>query len=230
MTPPTCADAVVSDSDHESPHSGCMQFHDRADAGQQLAAAVAAQVGDGEVTVLGLPRGGMPVAAPVAKALGAPLDVLLVRKVGHPRHRELAVGAVAEGGVHVRNEQLAGRLSADEFAAALERAEGELAERARRYRGLRSAVPVHGRTVVVVDDGLATGATARVALQAVRERGPSRLVLAVPVGSPDGLRTVGDVADVVVCLAAPDSFRAVGQYYADFAPTSDDEVTRLLGG
>lgn len=206
-----------------------MEFRDRRDAGRQLAAAVLERVAaDADVTVLGLPRGGVPIAAAVADALEAPLDVLLVRKVGHPRHREFAIGAVAEGGVEVREEGAVPGASDADVARAVELARAELSERAERYRGVRTAAPVEGRTVVVVDDGLATGATARVALLAVRERSPARLVLAVPVASPRGLASVHDVADEVVCLHTPRGFRAVGQYYRDFSATTDDEVRQLL--
>lgn len=205
-------------------------FADRVDAGQQLAAAVVAHGVGADPVVLGLPRGGVPVAAAVAAALGAPLDVLLVRKVGHPRHREYAIGAVAEGGVEVHDDAAQRRLAAAHVTAAVERARAELRERAERYRGVRPAIDVRGRAVVVVDDGLATGATARSALQAVRGRGAAEVVLAVPVASPRGLETVRDVADVVVCLAAPRGFRAVGNHYEDFTATSDAEVRRLLAG
>lgn len=207
------------------------QFADRADAGQHLAAEVVARCGtETEVVVLGLPRGGVPVAAVVAAALSAPLDVLLVRKIGHPRHREYAIGAVAEGGVEVHDEAAQRRLDPTDVARARDRARAELRERAARYRGIRPAVDVTGRTVVMVDDGLATGATARSALQAARQRGAGHVVLAVPVASPRGLRAVEDAADEVVCLSAPADFRAVGQFYADFSATTDDEVRRLLGG
>lgn len=206
-----------------------MEFQDRAEAGRQLAAAVAEHVAAGEdVTVLGLPRGGVPVAAAVAEELGAPLDVLLVRKVGHPRHKEFAIGAVAEGGVEVRNTDTAARMADSEVDQAVELARSELADRAARYRGVRTAAPISGRTVVVVDDGVATGSTARVALTALRERDPARLVLAVPVASPRGIETLQDTVHDVVCLHAPRSFRAVGQYYRDFSATTDDEVRQLL--
>lgn len=205
-----------------------MKFQDRTDAGRQLAAAVAERVDADGVTVLGLPRGGVPVAAAVAEELGAPLDVLLVRKVGHPHHREFAIGAVAEGGVEVRSDDTAARMARAEVDQAVELAQSELADRASRYRGVRTAAPVDGRTVVVVDDGVATGSTARVALTALRERSPRRLVLAVPVASPRGIETLQDVVDEVVCLHAPRGFRAVGQFYRDFSATTDDEVRRLL--
>ncbi len=205
-----------------------MRFDDRLDAGRQLAAAVADRVRGEDVVVLGLPRGGVPVAACLAAALHAPLDVLLVRKVGHPRHPEFAIGAVAEGGVEVHDEAAQRRLPRAVVADAVGRARHELRERANRYRGVAPPVPVEGRTVVVVDDGLATGATARSALRAVRARRPARLVLAVPVASPRGLQTVRGAADDVVCLGAPADFRAVGNHYRDFSATTDDEVRALL--
>ena len=203
-------------------------FEDRQDAGTQLAAAVADLNLEGAVTVVGLPRGGVPVAAAVAAALDAPLDVILVRKVGHPRHREYAIGAIAEGGVEIANESEQRRLDPDEVASAVRRARRELDERADLYRGARRRHALAGRTVVVVDDGLATGATARSALRAVRRIGASKAILAVPVASRRGLRSVEGVAHQVVCLHTPDDFRAVGQFYADFAPTTDDEVRAFL--
>lgn len=205
-------------------------FADRDDAGRRLAAAVADLDAAHDVVVVGLPRGGVPVAAMVATALGAPLDVLLVRKVGHPQHREFAIGAVAEGGIEVMDESAMRHIGPDAAAAAVDRARRELRERAERYRGSRPAHALEGRTVVIVDDGLATGATMRSAVRAAEELGAARVVVAVPVASPRGLRAVDEVADEVVCLAAPAGFRAVGQYYDDFAPTTDDDVRRLLGG
>ena len=165
----------------------------------------------------------------LASALDAPLDVLLVRKVGHPRHREFALGAVAEGGIEVMDESAMQQLGPDAAAAVVDRARRELQERAERYRGSRPAHALEGRTVVIVDDGLATGATMRSAVLAAEQLGAARVVVAVPVASRRGLRTVEEIADQVVCLAAPVGFRAVGQYYDDFAPTTDDDVRRLLG-
>lgn len=203
-------------------------FEDRHDAGTQLAAAVADLGLEGDVTVVGLPRGGVPLAAAVATGLDAPLDVILVRKVGHPRHREYAIGAIAEGGVEIANESEQRRLDPDEVASAVRRARRELDERAERYRGTRPPHDLEGRTVIVVDDGLATGSTARSALRAVRRLGARRAVLAVPVASRRGLRSTEGVAHQVVCLHTPEDFRAVGQFYEDFAPTTDDVVRALL--
>jgi predicted phosphoribosyltransferase len=207
-----------------------MSFHDRADAGRALAEALVAQQPDldSSAVVLGLPRGGLPVAAEVAARLGCPLDVFCVRKLRAPEHPELAMGAVASGGVVVRNETVIARagIGAAEFDAAVrfERAELERVERS--YRGLRDAVPLAGRVAIAVDDGLATGASARAAIQALRARRPSRVVLAVPVGAADSLRVVG--ADAVCCVHAPRAFGAVSQYYRHFPQVSDAEVAALL--
>jgi predicted phosphoribosyltransferase len=207
-----------------------MTFHDRADAGRALATALLAEQPDldSSAVVLGLPRGGMPVAAEIASRLGCPLDVFCVRKLRAPGHPELAMGAVASGGVVVRNETVIARsgISAAEFdaAAQFERAELERVERS--YRGLRPAVPLAGRTAIAVDDGLATGASARAAVQAIRARRPVRVVLAVPVGAFDSVRMVG--ADAVCCVQAPRAFGAVSQFYRHFPQVSDSEVAALL--
>jgi predicted phosphoribosyltransferase len=207
-----------------------MSFHDRTDAGRVLAATLLAQQPDLDpaAVVLGLPRGGLPVAAEIAARLGCPLDVFCVRKLRAPGHPELAMGAVASGGVVVRNDTVIARsgIGEAEFdaAAQFERAELERVERS--YRGLRPAVPLAGRTAIVVDDGLATGASARAAVQALRARRPARIVLAVPVGAFDSVRMVG--ADAVCCVEAPRSFGAVSQYYRHFPQVSDTEVAALL--
>jgi putative phosphoribosyl transferase len=210
------------------------RFRDRAEAGRILAGDVQARLGAGEPDdpplVLGLPRGGVPVAAPVAEQLGGELDVLTVRKIGAPYHHELAIGAVASGGLIVLNEQVIRHLgitSAD-VEQRTEIARRELAERERRLRGDRERPSVAGRTVLVVDDGLATGATMRAAVRAVRTAGPRRLVVAVPVGPPDACAEVAELADELVCPLQPASFGAVGEWYADFSATTDDDVLRLL--
>ncbi|MEU8530412.1 MULTISPECIES: phosphoribosyltransferase family protein [Streptomyces] len=207
-----------------------MYFTDRIDAGRQLAALLT-HLKDSDAVVLGLPRGGVPVAEQVAEALAAPLDICLVRKLGVPYQPELAMGAVGEGGVRVLNEDVIGRggVSAGDLAAVEERELALLAERAARYRGARQPVPLRGRTVVVVDDGLATGATALAACQVVRARGAARIVLAVPV-APGGWRAerVGSNADDTVCVHEPVFFRAIGQFYADFSQTPDEEVIACL--
>ncbi|RBY80258.1 phosphoribosyltransferase [Blastococcus sp. TF02-09] len=207
-------------------------FADRRDAGRALGARLAGTL-TGDVIVLGLPRGGAVVAAEVAAALGARLDVLLVRKLGLPRQPELAMGAVAAIGDAVETVRSAEVLAAagiDEatFAGVRDRELAELRRRQAAYRGARPAVDVAGRTVVLVDDGLATGATVRAALRVLAGRRPARTVVAVPVGSLTVVRELEALADQVVCLLTPSSLRAVGGAYRDFAQTSDDEVRRAL--
>jgi putative phosphoribosyl transferase len=204
-------------------------FSDRADAGRQLGAALR-RLAAPDVVVVGLPRGGVPVAHEVAVALGAPLDVVCVRKVGVPGQPELAMGAVGEGGVRIVDERVvrAAGVSAEEFAKAEQAELVELERRARLYRKGREAVPLAGRTVVVVDDGIATGSTARAACRVVRARGASRVVLAVPVAPAETVASMRADADEVVCLLTPEEFWAVGQFYADFRATTDEEVADLL--
>jgi predicted phosphoribosyltransferase len=203
-------------------------FLDRADAGRQLAERLR-HLADGEVVVYGLPGGGVPVAAEVAERLGAPLDVVLVRKVGVPGHRELAMGAIAEDGVHVRNDDIITRagVSAEAWATAEGRERQVLQERAQRLAGHRPDAPVAGRTAVVVDDGVATGATAVAAIEAVRARGAEHVILAAPVAPPD-VREVVKNADEVVCVATPEDFRAVGLWYRSFPSVDDSEVIAIL--
>ncbi len=202
-------------------------FRDRIDAGERLAERVRHLAGESPV-VLGLPRGGVPVAAQVARALGAPLDVIVVRKLGLPGQPELAMGAIGEDDVRVANEQIMSLVDPT-LVAAVERAErAELQRRLEVWRSGRPAVPLDGRTVVVVDDGIATGATAAVACQVARLRGAARVVLAVPVAPPEAVRDLAPIADEVVAVLTPTAFSAVGQWYQDFAPTSNDEVTRFL--
>ena len=180
--------------------------------------------------VLGLPRGGVPVAAEVARILAAPLDVFLVRKLGVPGQEELAMGAIASGGSRVLNQLVIERLaSSPADVEAVARTESEvLARREAAYRGDRPPVTVHGCTVIVVDDGLATGASMRAALKAVRTQDPAAVIVGVPVGSPETCRDLRTEADEVVCVRMPDRFLAVGQAYADFSPTSDEEVRDVL--
>src|SRR6266511_2277000 len=206
-----------------------MLFRDRADAGRRLAERLQRYRAEAPV-VVGLPRGGVPVAAEVARALDAPLDVLVVRKLGCPWQPELALGAVGEGDVTVLNQQLiAGIGLGREEVEAVARAErAELDRRVGRYRRGRPAEPVQGRTVIVVDDGLATGFTARAAIGVLRRRGAGRVVLAVPVAPPQAIRVLRGVADQVVAIETPKRFEAVGQFYADFPQTTDQEVARLL--
>lgn len=205
-------------------------FVDRRHAGRELAARLGHLRERGEIVVLGLPRGGMPVADEVAKALDAPLDVLVVRKLGVPWHPELAMGAVASGGVRILNDtvlEMAG-VPQRQLDEATVRERQEVAHREQAYRGGRPPLPVESRVAVVVDDGLATGATAAAAVQAVRARGPASVVLAVPVGAPDTVERLGAVADEVVCTRVPPGFIAVGSYYDDFSPVTDGEVRHIL--
>ncbi|MEU0400677.1 phosphoribosyltransferase family protein [Streptomyces sp. NPDC006197] len=206
-----------------------MFFSDRTDAGRQLAARLDHLKGH-DVVVLGLPRGGVPVAVEVADALDAPLDICLVRKLGVPHQPELAMGALGEGGVRVLNERVLRetRVGDHDLAAVEEREHAELDQRARRYRGSRPSVPLDGRTVVVVDDGLATGATALAACRVVRARGAARIVLAVPVAPRGWTARVGDDADEAVSVHTPDLFFAIGQFYQDFSQTPDAEVIACL--
>jgi predicted phosphoribosyltransferase len=211
------------------------RFADRRDAGCALAEALASEVGERpeDTVVLGLPRGGVVVAAEVAAALRAPLDVLVVRKLGLPWQPELAMGAIAALGdvvETVRTESVlaAARVAPEAFDEVRREELAELRRRETVYRGDRPAVPVSGRQVVLVDDGLATGSTMRAAVVAVRRQHPARIVVAVPVGSPAACAALTPQVDAVVCLTAPTNFRAVGQAYADFAPTSDDEVREAL--
>ncbi|MFD9648040.1 phosphoribosyltransferase family protein [Streptomyces sp. NPDC059082] len=206
-----------------------MFFGDRTDAGWQLAARLDHLRGQ-DVVVLGLPRGGVPVAVEVAEALDAPLDICLVRKLGVPDQPELAMGALGEGGVRVLNERVIRETGVTErdIAVVEERELAELDQRTRRYRGSRAPVPLDGRTVVVVDDGLATGATALAACRVVRARGAARIVLAVPVAPRGWTTRLGGEADETVGVHAPELFFAIGQFYRDFSQTPDAEVIACL--
>lgn len=207
-----------------------LRFANRREAGIALAGALAHLAGRDDVVVLGLPRGGVPVAYEVARTLRAPLDVFVVRKLGLPGHEELAMGAIASGGVRVLNQDVVAwyRLS-DATIESVARAERtELERRERAYRDGRALVPIEGRVVVLVDDGLATGSTMRAAVLAARRLTPSRIVVAVPVGAPETCRALGDLADEVVCPSTPEPFSAVGLWYDDFSQTSDEEVRQLL--
>jgi putative phosphoribosyl transferase len=206
-----------------------MPFRDRREAGRRLAERLSGLRASSPL-VLGLPRGGVPPAFEVAKALRAPLDILVVRKLGVPFQPELGMGAVGEGGVRVLNADVLRQAGVTEtqLAQVEARERAEVEERARRLRGGRPATPLQGRTVVIVDDGLATGGTARAAVRVVRERGAARVILAVPVAPPETVATLRRDADEVVAVETPEPFFAIGGWYSDFSPTSDQEVVELV--
>jgi putative phosphoribosyl transferase len=206
------------------------RFRDRSDAGRQLAARLNQYREDAGTIVLALPRGGVPVGAEIARELGAPLDVFVVRKLGVPGHEELAMGALASGGARVLNREVVARIgiSPEQLEAVTAREREEVQRRERLYRGDRPAPDVRGRTVIIVDDGLATGATMRAAVAALRQQEPKRIVVAVPTGSADTCEDLRAQADDVVCLITPDPFLAVGFWYEDFGQVSDDEVRSVL--
>jgi predicted phosphoribosyltransferase len=205
-------------------------FRDRRDAGRRLADKLAAYANRPDVIVLALPRGGVPVAYEVARRLVAPMDVFVVRKLGVPGYEELAMGAVATGGVRVLNDQLVEHLGIPDqmIDAVASRERQELARRERLYRGSRSPPDVRGRTVILVDDGLATGATMFAAIEALRNQNPARIVVAVPTASPDTCEEMKQKADEVICAITPEPFHAVGRWYRDFSQTTDEEVAALL--
>jgi predicted phosphoribosyltransferase len=205
-------------------------FNDRVEAGIELARHLQRYAGRVDTTVLGLPRGGVPVAAAVAAALGAPLDVFTVRKLGVPGHREVAMGAIAAGGIRILNRELIDALDLSDRAVddIIAEEERELARRERLYRGGRPALVLANRIAILVDDGLATGSTMRAAVRALRDLHPARIVVAAPVASIEACRDLETVADEVICARIPRYFMAVGQWYLDFSETSDAEVTELL--
>ena len=205
-------------------------FPNRAAAGRLLAEKLEKYAGRTDVVVLGLPRGGVPVAYEVAQRLGVSLDVFVVRKLGVPGFEELAVGAIASGGVRVLNEDIMRSLpNADQLIESVtEKETVELERREQTYRDGRPAPKLRDRVVILVDDGLATGATMRAAVAALRQRGVARIVVAAPVGAPDTCRELEQEADETICAIAPEFFQAVGQYYEDFSQTSDEEVRELL--
>jgi predicted phosphoribosyltransferase len=207
-----------------------MLFRDRADAGRHLLSKLGAYQGRPDVLVLGLPRGGIPVAYEVARGLSAPLDVFVVRKLGVPGQEELAMGAIATGGVRIVNRDVVDALHIPPDVvdrAAAEEAR-ELERREQSYRGQRPEPQVAGKTVILVDDGLATGSTMRAAVAALRQQGPARIVVAVPVAAPSTCQELRREVDEIVCFATPEPFMAVGRFYDDFAQTTDEEVTELL--
>jgi len=207
-------------------------FVDRRDAGRRLAALLAGVTGEGEAppVVVGMARGGVPVACEIARALGAPLDVVVVRKLGHPDQPELGLGAIAESGVRLVNAVLVEQLHVTDAVidAVAARELDELERRLHVYRGDRPPVAVAGRTVVLVDDGLATGFTARAAVEVMRRRGAARVVLAVPVGPPAAVAALEAVADEVVCAEVTEQFFGISEWYEDFHQVGDDEVARLV--
>jgi predicted phosphoribosyltransferase len=203
-------------------------FEDRSHAGRVLAEHLSHLQGREGLLVLALPRGGVAVAYEVARALHAELDVFIVRKLGYPGHEEYAMGAIASGGVRVMNETPGMRVSEREIEAVARREQAELVRREKLYRGDREPLTVAGRTVIVVDDGLATGATMRAAVAAIRRLGPEHLVIAVPVGAQETCEQLRREADEVVCAETPSPFQAVGLWYRDFPQSTDDEVRGLL--
>ena len=206
------------------------RFRDRSEAGRLLAGQLIAYANRPDVLVLALPRGGVPVAYEVARALGAPLDLFLVRKLGVPGYEELAMGAVATGGERVLNDDVVAGLRIPDYVieAVAASEQQELARRERLYRGERPPPDIRGRTVILVDDGLATGATMLAAIKALRQQRPARIVVAVPTGSPETCEQLKKEADDVICATTPEPFHAVGLWYEEFSQTTDEEVRDLL--
>jgi putative phosphoribosyl transferase len=206
------------------------RFPNRPEAGRRLAERLSAYHGRDDVIVLGLPRGGVPVAYEVARQLGLPLDVFVVRKLGVPGYEELAIGAIASGHVTILNDDVMRALPNSEaiLQTVLAQEKIELGRREARYRQDRPVRELHGRVVILVDDGLATGATMRAAAAALREKGVARIVVAVPVGAPETCRALEAEVDEVVCLSEPPYFHGVGQFYEDFSQTTDEEVREFL--
>lgn len=207
-----------------------MIFANRREAGKLLADELKRYVGQSAVLVLALPRGGVPVAYEVAQALGVPLDVMVIRKLGAPGHEELALGAIASGGVRVVNDDLVRqlRIAPDVLEQVARREAKELARRERDYRGERPPLVVEGKTIILVDDGIATGASMNAAISALKQQAPKKLVIAVPTGAQESINKLRQQVDDIVCLTAPAHFVAVGQFYRDFSQTTDDEVRQLL--
>lgn len=203
-------------------------YRDRREGGRVLAEALLREDLGERPVVLALPRGGVPVGYEVAKALGAPLDVFVVRKLGTPGHEELAMGAIGPGGVRVLNEEVARFVHPSEIEEVAAREQAELERREREYRDGRAAIPVEGRTVILVDDGLATGASMRAAVMALRQLNPARIIVAVPVAAQESCDEFRELVDLVVCPATPDPFYAVGLWYESFPATTDEEVRALL--
>ncbi len=207
-----------------------MIFQDRIEAGRALAWALRDYARRPDVIVLALPRGGVPVAFEVARELGAPLDVFVVRKLGTPGQEELALGAIASGGTRVLNNEVVDnlRISREAIDAVSRREQAELERRERQFRGEKPPLDVSGKTVILIDDGLATGSTMRAAIAALRAKGPARIVVAVPVAAASTCDRLRFEADEMICLFAPEEFYAVGEWYRDFSQTTDEEVRELL--
>jgi putative phosphoribosyl transferase len=207
-----------------------MIFRNRTDGGRLLAAKLAHYAGRRDVLVLALPRGGVPVAFEVARALDAPLDVFLVRKLGVPGHEELAMGAIASGGIRVMNDDVVRGLRIDDWTIeqVVQREQAELERRENAYRGDRAPPEIQARTIILVDDGLATGSTMRAAVAALRQQAPQRIVVGVPTAAPSTCDELGQEVDEIVCATTPAPFYAVGMWYQDFSETTDEEVRHLL--
>jgi putative phosphoribosyl transferase len=206
-----------------------VQYRDRREAGRVLGERLLALAGQQDILVLGLPRGGVPVAWEVARRLGAPVDVFVVRKLGFPGHEELAMGAIASGGVRVLNpEVIAYGITREDIERVTEKENRELERRERLFRGDRPPPRIAGRAVILVDDGLATGSTMRAAVRALRQQNAERIIVAVPIAAPSTCAEMEEEADEVVCAATPEPFHAVGLWYEDFTQTTDEEVRELL--
>jgi putative phosphoribosyl transferase len=206
------------------------RFTNRREAGQALARSLRAYTHDPNALVLALPRGGVPVGFEIARELDIPLDIFIVRKLGVPRYEELAMGAIASGGARVLNDEVVSRLgiSEQQIDAVAAREQLELERREREYRGEIPPLDVAGKTVILVDDGLATGSTMRAAIQALRQKNAGQIIVAVPVGAPDSCDRIAAEADRVICAVQPEDFQAVGAWYDDFSQTTDAEVCELL--
>ena len=207
-----------------------IRFKNRSDAGKKLAAKLHIYADRSDTVVLGLPRGGIPVAFEVARELGVPLDVFVVRKLGVPGHEELAMGAIASGNVVIMNESIVHSLgiSKESFDSVVKQQKIELKRREQMYRGVRGHIDVKDRTVILVDDGLATGATMKAAIAALRLQKPKNIVVAVPAAAPETCEEMGQKSEDIVCAITPDPFFSVGSWYEDFSQTTDEEVQRLL--